>query len=129
MISGKVKIIVELFSLLSVGLAIYALTRRNILFLSILNYNYYSGFTPCNIVSNYVPDILWGLACIRVAHFILLSKYNKAYYVVCIMLPILLECLQYCFYALGTFDIIDLFIYFFIIFSYLILSKHEIYFN
>lgn len=111
---------------LCLGTTIYCLFRNDVVFLRFLNHNtpvfelrqhlYIEKFIIYNL-----PDMLWALSLM----FYLSIINNRTIRIIGLLTPIILECAQISDIIPGTFDIIDLTIYFLIIFVSFIIWKQR----
>ena len=107
----KILLIFATLNLL-LGLLVYFILDRNIMLFE--HFNFSKSYYPLNYnpLRNYLSDVLYMFFICSICHFYLLIKIPKAYIIFFFLTPVLHEFLQFFFNSMGTFDVIDLIVYF-----------------
>lgn len=125
---------VTAFALLLIGASIYLLFRQDAIFVSwidadILRYLYIEIPNDCNSRIIYIllyclPDALWYAALLVLQKpFIQYGLLSKLLFWACVILPFLMEILQYFGLMPGTFDWFDILTYFMTLITMLLCER------
>ncbi len=110
---------------LFLGVIVYLVFDKDVIFLNLFKFSNVN--CSSNFIRNYFSDFFYMFFICFVSHFYFTLKISKFYIFVFILSPILYEILQFFSPSLGTFDLIDLTLYFFVVLNYyfFIFTKYE----